>query len=103
MALILVVGEDTVAHARLTPITQSQWRAGAIHLEQQIELIIGGIVMLLLAIAWLRRANRKWLATVPLLAAAVAVAWAPLGALGFKSLFSPALFLLPIPGDISSM
>jgi signal transduction histidine kinase len=97
----LVVGADTVAHARLTPIIQSAWRADAVELAQRVTTLIAALVIALLGIAWLRWPSRRLGTMVPLLAATAAVAIAPLRAFGLEQLFSPALFLLPLPADIS--
>jgi signal transduction histidine kinase len=97
----LVVGRDTVAHARMAPITQSEWRVEVVDLTQRVTTLIAAIALVLLALAWLRRPNRRLATTVPLLAAMTAFAAAPLRAFGLDELFSPALFLLPLPGDIS--
>ncbi len=96
----LVINGDTIAHARLAPLTQSEWRSNAITTAQRFELLIGAIVLMLLGAAWLRRSNRRLNTTVPLLAATIALAFAPLRAFGLEQLFSPALFLLPLPGDL---
>lgn len=97
----LVVGADTIAHARLTPVIQSQWRADAVQLAQRVTALIAALVLVLLGIAWLRWPSRRLGTMVPLLAATAALAIAPLRAFGLEQLFSPALFLLPLPADIS--
>lgn len=97
----LVVRGDTVAHARFATPSQAQWRQSIITFAQRFELILALIVMLLLGIAWLRRTRRQSITLVPLGAGAFALAVAPLGALGMQQLFDPALFLLPLPGEIS--
>ena len=97
----LVVGGDTVAHARLNTITQAKWRDQAVTFAQRVMLALGALVLLLLSAAWLRRPNRQLATTVPLLAAAGALGVAPIGSVGLGDLYSPALFLLPLPGDVS--
>ncbi|HEX6558040.1 MAG TPA: HAMP domain-containing sensor histidine kinase, partial [Longimicrobiales bacterium] len=73
----------------------------AIMLEQRVIVAIGMLVLILLCIAWLRRGNRRLVTVVPLLAAAGALAFAPFGSYGLENLFSPALFLLPLPVEVS--
>ncbi|MGQ0816239.1 MAG: ATP-binding protein [Gemmatimonadota bacterium] len=97
----LVVNGDTIAHARLAPITQSDYRDEAIALEQRAICVLAAIALVLLTVAWLRRPNLRFGTTVPLLGAAGALAVAPLRAFGLEELFSPALFLLPLPAEIS--
>ncbi len=97
----LVVDGDTVAHARLNAITQSRWRDQLVTVAQRVMIALGAAVLLLIGVAWLRRPNRRLATTVPLLAAAGALAVAPVGAVGLSNLYSPALFLLPLPADIS--
>ena len=97
----LVVGTDTLAHVRQNPITQSQWRREVIEVTRGVTTLLAAVAFVLLAIGWLRRPNRRLATTVPLLAASLALAVAPLGVFGLDRLFSPALFLLPLPGDVS--
>lgn len=97
----LVVRGDTVAHARLDELTQSEWREQAITAAQRFLLILAGLIVVLLGLAWLKSPGRRLASTVPLLAATFALALAPLRAFGLDELFSPALFLLPLPGDVS--
>ena len=97
----LIVHGDTIAHARLAEITQSQYRSEAVETAQRIACILAGLVLVLLAAAWLRRPTVRLGSTVPLLAAALALALAPLRAFGLEQLFSPGLFLLPLPADVS--
>ncbi len=97
----LIVDGDTVAHARLATLTQARWRDQTVTVAQRVMLALAALALLLMGAAWLRRPNRQLATTVPLLAAAGTLAVAPLGALGLDNLYSPALFLLPLPGDIS--
>jgi signal transduction histidine kinase len=97
----LVVRNDTIAHARLATITQARWRDQVVTVSQRVTLGLAALALLLIGIAWLRRPNRRLATTIPLLASAGALAVAPIGALGLDSLYSPGLFLLPMPGDIS--
>ena len=97
----LVVAGDTVAHARLNTITQSKWRDQAVTFAQRVMLALGALTLLLIGTAWLRRPNRQLATAIPLLAAAGVLAVAPIGSLGLDNLYSPAFFLLPLPGDIS--
>ena len=100
-AWALVVGTDTVAHARIAAITQAKWRDQTVAFAQRVMLALAAAALLLIGIAWLRRPNRRLASAVPLVAAAGALAVAPIGAIGLGDLYSPALFLLPLPGDIS--
>ena len=97
----LVLGGDTVAHARLNTITQARWRDQAVTFAQRVMLALAALALLLVGAAWLRRPNRQLATTIPLLAAAGALAVAPIGSIGLGDLYSPALFLLPLPGDVS--
>jgi signal transduction histidine kinase len=97
----LIVSGDTIAHARLNTITQSKWRDTAVTTAQRIILGLATIAIMLIGAAWLRRPNRRLATAVPLVAAAGALAVAPVGALGLADLYSPALFLLPLPADVS--
>ena len=98
----VVVNGDTVAHGVLAPISQTEWRDNAIRLMQQFELVIAAIVMVLLGITWLRRRGRRFATTVPLLAATLALGFAPIKAFGLEEIFKPELFVLPrVPGDIT--
>ena len=97
----LIVSGDTIAHARLNTITQSKWRDQKVTGAQRTILALAALALLLIAAAWLRRPNRRLATAVPLVAAAGALAVAPLGALGMGDLYSPALFLLPLPTDVS--
>jgi signal transduction histidine kinase len=97
----LVVDGDTIAYARLNTITQAKWRDQAITFAQRAMLVVGAVALMLIAAAWLRRPNRRLASAVPLMATAGALAVAPIGALGLANLYSPALFLLPLPADIS--
>ena len=97
----LVVASDTIAHARLTTITQARWRDHVVTVAQRVMLALAALMLLLIGAAWLRRPNRRLATAIPLLAAAGALAVAPIGALGLSTLYSPGLFLLPIPGGVS--
>ncbi|MGQ0560479.1 MAG: hypothetical protein ACT443_01240, partial [Gemmatimonadota bacterium] len=97
----LVLAGDTIAHARFAPLSQSAYRNRALTLAQRVVCIFAVIALVLLAVAWLRRPHLRFATTVPLLAAALALAVAPLRAFGLDELFSPALFLLPVPVEIS--
>lgn len=96
-----------VVHARFEPPSQSEWRARIATDGRRVAIGFSAAALLLLALAWTR--SRRGLpepgatraAAAPLGGIAVALAAAPLGpVLGLERLFSPALFLLPIPGDI---
>ena len=99
----LVVDGDTLAHATFDPYTQAEWRAelGANARKAVVPLTLLAIVAL--STAWLRRWRSARGATAfPLLGLTAALAIAPLGGvLGSERLFSPGLFLLPAPGEVS--
>ncbi len=97
----LIVDNDTIAHARLTTITQARWRDRVVTVAQRVTLALAALALVLIGAAWLRRPNRRLATTIPLFAAAGMLAVAPLGALGLGALYSPGLFLLPLPGDVS--
>lgn len=99
----LVIDGDTIAHASFDPVSQAEWRdrIGAIARRVVVPLVL--IAIILAGIGWLSawRATQR-ASTVPLLALAVALGAAPLGGvIGPERLFSPGLFLLPAPGEIS--
>ena len=97
----LVLDGDTIAHARLNPLTQAKWRDNMMTNAQRVILILATIALLFIGLAWLRRPNRRLATAIPLVAATGALAVAPIGAFGLGDLYSPALFLLPLPTDVS--
>lgn len=99
----LVVAGDTIAHADFEPVTQAEWRAGVGTAGRRVTLPLIAVAIFFLILAW-HRVQPIWKLpdTVPLLSVTLALAIAPLGStLGADRLFSPALFLLPIPPEIS--
>ena len=100
----IVVGRDTLAHARIEPLSQAEWRRDALQLAQRLAIALIVPAFVLLTLAWLRAPLRpsRAAALVPALVIIAAAGLAPLGpALGLDRLFSPGLFVLPGPGDIS--
>ena len=100
----LVIGGDTLLHARLEPASQSEWRDRLLRLAQRFEVAVAMAALLLLAIAWFREPLRppRLQALVPFLGAGLIVTAAPIGgATDLQDLFSPGLFLLPGPGTVS--
>lgn len=100
----LVIGQDTLLHARVEPITQSQWRMELLRIGQRFEALVVLLAVVLLSLAWFREVHRpaRAPALLPFLGSSAALVSAPLGsALGLDRLFSPGLFLLPGPGDVS--
>lgn len=100
----LVADGDTLVHARFEQPSQAEWRARVADQGRRAVSICAGLAVVLLMVAWLRahRTAKLGGSVVPLLGLALALAVAPLGvALGLQSLFSPALYLLPVMGDVS--
>jgi signal transduction histidine kinase len=98
----LVVDGDSILHARFEPTSQARWRAAAAVTGRRLVLGFSALALVLLGHAWLRSCGSGRATAAPLVAALVALAIAPLDhALGLGTLFSPALFLLPFPLDVS--
>ena len=100
----LVADADTLLHARLDPITQSEWRDDLLRLAQRALLALGSAALLLLGAALFREPARprRGRALLAYLGTASVLFVAPLGtALGLEGLFGPGLFLLPGPGEVS--
>ncbi len=100
----LVLSGDTLLHARLDPITQLEWRTELVKLAQRVLLMLVLAALVLIASAWFRETARPRTlrALLPFLGTCAVLFVAPLGsALGLENLFSPALFLLPGPGEVS--
>jgi signal transduction histidine kinase len=101
----LVEAGDTVVHARLEPLTQAQWRGTLNRTVRRIVLLTVAAALLAFGIAWLRWTRPlqgRLAATVPLLLVLPVAAFAPLrDATAATRFFSPLLFTLPLPGDIS--
>jgi signal transduction histidine kinase len=101
----LVVNGDTAVHAQMQEVTQAAWRAQAEALPRALLLLLVMTGYLLLGAGWQRIVREQGLLRgggVPLLGAIPLVAIAPLGkALGVEPVFSPMLFSLPVPGDMT--
>jgi signal transduction histidine kinase len=101
----LAEADDTVVHARLDPLTQADWRRLLERGGRRAAVIAIASAVIALSVAWLR-----WVIPVragltlalPLLFLSLVGGTAPLRhALGADRFFSPLLFALPVPGDIS--
>jgi signal transduction histidine kinase len=96
----LVVGADTVVHARLEPLTQRSWREMLERTARRVVLLTVLISFIALSAGWLRStapARPAWAAALPLAALLPIAMGAPLReTLGAESLFSPVLFALPL-------
>jgi signal transduction histidine kinase len=96
---------DTIVHARLDALTQADWRRLLERGGRRAAVIALAGAVIALSVAWLRWVIpvRAGLAVaVPLLFFSVLGGTAPLRhALGADRFFSPLLFALPVPGDIS--
>jgi signal transduction histidine kinase len=101
----LTEGADTVVHARLDPVTQAEWRREQERTARRTLLVamLGAYVALAAAwLLWARPAYGAPAGVLPLLLLVPLLAAAPLrDALGADRLFSPLLFTLPLPGDIT--
>jgi signal transduction histidine kinase len=99
----LAVSGDTLLHATFPPMTQQSWRSSTAATARTALLALVAAALLILCAAWLRGSVRGRPSAVPLSAAAIALAVAPIGAaLGLERMFSPALFVVPVlSGDIS--
>ena len=102
-AWALVADGDTVVHARFEPTTRTELRMQLGQLGRRVVVPLVAVALLLLTTAWLREYRGAGIATAaPLLGVAVALAAAPLDAvIGTGHPFSPALYLLPVPGEPS--
>jgi signal transduction histidine kinase len=99
-----VVGGDTIVHATIEGVTQTEARAEAAILARRAAMALVLVGLLLLGIGWLRAFGRRSriVSTAPLVAAVLVAAVIPVGgAVGLHRLFSPLLFLLPGPGDVT--
>ncbi|MBI4546008.1 MAG: HAMP domain-containing histidine kinase [Gemmatimonadetes bacterium] len=103
----MVQGREVVFHARFQPVTQGAWRAGVARAGRRWVTLGAGAALVLLLIGWLRaaggaEATARWprqAAALGVLAAIALTPWSEV--LGAESLFSPGLFLLPVPGNVS--
>ena len=99
-----VLGADTLLHASIDPLTQSDWRDNTLQLAQRVILILAAVVVLLLTLGWFRHPWRpgRFHTLLPLLGTICAILVAPIGpAFGAERFFEPGLFVFPAPGDIS--
>ncbi|HSJ31086.1 MAG TPA: ATP-binding protein [Longimicrobiales bacterium] len=100
----LVVGGDTIVHARLEPLTQRSWRERLERTARVVVLLSVLFAFIALCVAWLRSTGPTrppWAAALPLAALLPVVMAAPLReTFGAERLFSPVLFTLP-PRDNS--
>ncbi|MEJ2186178.1 MAG: hypothetical protein P8Z36_09605 [Gemmatimonadota bacterium] len=99
----LVAAGDTVAHATFDAPDQAGRRLAIATGGRRLVAVLLLVTLIFLAAAWLRPArHRRGVASLaPLAALALALLVAPLGrTLGLQRLFSPMLFVLPMPGDI---
>lgn len=101
----LVEGRDTVVHARFEPATQADLREDVEPWARAAAVLAALAAMVLLSIGWLRRPEARrygFGSASPLVAWAIALVIAPLGtAFGLERLYSPLLFVLPTPGDLT--
>ena len=94
-------GQD-VLHARFEPLSHGDWRGQVSRTGRRLVFFLSLTALALLAATWLRTLrDRSGLAgLLPIGALSLTLMAAPLGrTLGLERLFSPALFILPIPGD----
>ena len=96
----LVVGGDTVVHARLEPLTQRSWREMLERTARRVVLLTVLISFIAVCAGWLQSAGPTrpgWAAVLPVAALLPIVVAAPLReALGAERLFSPVFFALPL-------
>jgi two-component system nitrogen regulation sensor histidine kinase NtrY len=99
----LVAAGDTIVHATFAAPDQAGQRTEVATAGRRIVSMLLLVVFIFLSAAWLRPVEhrRGAASAMPLLALAAALLVAPLGrTLGLQRLFSPMLFVLPMPGDI---
>jgi signal transduction histidine kinase len=106
----LAEGADTVVHARLEPVTQGEWRRSVERQARRAVMLAVLGALLAAGFAWVRwvagrargRGPAAALPALPLVLALVLAGLAPLrDVVGADRLFSPLLFTLPMPGDVS--
>lgn len=97
------VDGDIIAHAQFEPFVQADWWAKVGNGGRRVVLPIVALSYLLLVVGWYRRETRfRFASAIPLLGVASFFTIAPLGpALGAERLFSPVLFLLPVPPELT--
>ncbi len=91
-----------VLEARFPPMSQTEWRARVAGTGRRLVFLLGLVALALLWATWLRTLRDRTgpAGLVPLGSLSLMLMVAPLGpTLGLERLFSPALFVLPIPGD----
>ena len=98
-----VVDGDTIAHAQFEPFVQAEWWAKVGNGGRRVVLPVVVVAYLLLVLAWYRGGARfRFASALPLLGVAALFSIAPLGpSFGAERLFSPVLFLLPVPPEIT--
>jgi signal transduction histidine kinase len=102
VAWSLMEDRDTVVHARLQRVTQAELRQSAETAGRRAGLGLALVALVILAAGWMSDLSATRRATVPLLAAVPAFAVAPFDAVpGLEPLYSPSLFVLPLPFDPS--
>ena len=96
----LVLGSDTVVHARLEPLTQRSWREGLERNARRIVLLSALVAFITLSVGWLRNtgpARPGWAAVMPLVLLLPLTIVAPLReTFSADRLFSPVFFALPL-------
>src|SRR5690606_15774958 len=99
----LVAGTDTVLHARFDPVSRVEWRSRLAQAGRRTVVPLALLSLVFLSVVWLRLQRGPGVATaLPLIGLAGAMMVAPLGAVtGADTLFSPALYLLPVFGEPS--
>jgi signal transduction histidine kinase len=99
----LAVNGDTVAHARLDPLTQNDWRDRLVKAGRRFVLPLLFAAMVAVAVGWLRLAGAArpgWAGVLPLGLMTILLALMPMADLFGIALFSPLLFALPLPGGL---
>jgi signal transduction histidine kinase len=102
----LLTGQDTIAHARLEPLSQAEWRGLLNRAGRRAVGLLALGAALFVAFGWLRMTrptHSRWAAAAPLLLLIPLAALAPMRDItGGDRFFSPLLFSLPVPaGDIT--
>jgi signal transduction histidine kinase len=101
----LVAGGETVVHARVERVSQSEVRGALETLIRRSVVVAALLSLVILSVGWIQRmapGASRWWSAAPLIVWACALTVAPLGsAFGLNRVFGPAAFLLPIPGDLT--
>ncbi|HUG41384.1 MAG TPA: HAMP domain-containing sensor histidine kinase [Longimicrobiales bacterium] len=98
----LRVGGREIVTARLAPLSQGEWRGRVARTGRRLVFFLGLVALSLLAVTWMRTLRDRTgpAGLAPIGALSLMLMAAPLGrTLGLERLFSPAVFVLPIPGD----